>query len=104
VQRNAREKCVDAERKPFVLLASDLRHDGRLRREAPLPLRALRVRGFDRRTVIVVRRHHATPPNQELQPIVLRSMSSKVRPCIDDRRIAADVAEHWPELVVEPAR
>jgi len=28
VQRNAREKCVDAERKPFVLLASDLRHNG----------------------------------------------------------------------------
>jgi hypothetical protein len=49
-QRNAREKRVDAQGKPFELLASDLRHAGPLAREALLLLRTPRVRVFDRHT------------------------------------------------------
>jgi hypothetical protein len=50
VQRNAREKRVDAQGKPFELLAGDLRHVSRLARETPLLLRAARVRVFGRQT------------------------------------------------------
>jgi hypothetical protein len=44
LQGNAREKRVDAQGKPFELLASDLRHAGPSAREALLLLRAAHVR------------------------------------------------------------